>query len=451
MEYCGHVGRILEVNLNTREIRKKSLDLDLVDRFVGGWGINFKLAYDLMKPGTPPLSPENPIIIGVGPLVGTLSPGSSKVSVTTKFALPATEDDRHYVTTASSGSRQFGLMLKNTGYDHVVITGRAKTPVYLKIIDDDVEICDAGHLWGKKDIYETSDELSGKYGVCGVIAIGRAGENLIRFAMAATDKVNTLGRSGFGAVMGSKNLKAIVVQGTKGVRVSDQARLMKTVDTMYQNFQTNMKPHNDPVGLGAWPILVMPNFDPGVWSKDDWDALYGERKWHELNIQARACSSCWIACRPAAKVKDGEFTGVNMETGNFLWVQVVGQRLGLADFRQAMKLYDLANRAGVSHVASFKVKEPLMVEFTKIPLEEAKAMKRPTVRATVLEEYKKYVIAVGPNEAGRFTVASDQEGQMIRTRIKRSAAALGLDVRLKKVRNEILFWHENGASGFSVS
>lgn len=91
------------------------------------------------------------------------------------------------------------------------------------------------------------------------------------------------------------------------------------------------------------------------------------------------------------------------------------------------------------------VKKPLMAEFTKIPLEEAMAMKRPKARATVLEEYKKYVFSLGPNEASRFTVSNDKEGQMLRTRIKRSADALGMAVKVKKVRNEILFWYENGS------
>lgn len=338
MEYYGYAGNILYVDLTTGEIRKEPLDLELAKRFVGGWGINFKLAYDLMKPGTDPFSPDNPIIIGVGPLVGTLAPGAAKVAATTKFALPATEDGRYYITTASSGSRRFGLMLKNAGYDHVVITGRAKAPVYLKIIDDDVEICDGGELWGKKDTYETTEELMDRYGNCGVIAIGRAGENLIRFAMALTDKRSTLGRSGFGAVMGSKNLKAVVTQGSKGVKISDPPRFMKVVDSIYQRLMRlpYVKPQHDLGAHSTWRPIIVPNVDPGIWSKYDWDARYGIENWYQVKKDVKSCTSCWLACRVAVEIRDGEFAGVTSETGHYMWVAVVGQKLGLTDQREAV-------------------------------------------------------------------------------------------------------------------
>jgi len=208
MEYCGYAGNILHVDLTNNKIQKEPLDRDLIEKYMGGWGINFMLAYDLLKPNTDPFSPDNPIILGAGPLVGSSVPGSPKICATTKFSLPATPDGRNYITSAVSGSRRFGKMMKMAGFDHVVITGKAKRPVYIHISDENIEICDAEYLWGNTDIYATTDSLIQKHGKCGVIAIGRAGENLCRFSMAITDKKSTLGRSGFGAVMGSKKLKA---------------------------------------------------------------------------------------------------------------------------------------------------------------------------------------------------------------------------------------------------
>lgn len=233
MEYFGYAGTIAYVDLTTGQVRKENLDLDCAKKFLGGAGLNLRLAYDLIKPGADPLSPDNPILIGAGPLVGTLAPGSGRFSGTTKFALPASQDNRFYVASANGGGRRLGLMLKCAGYDHLVITGRASRPVYLKIIDDDIEICDANDLWGKKDTYQTTDELVARYGRCGVIAIGKAGEKLVKFALAIVDKRSTLGRNGFGAVMGSKNLKAICVRGTKGVKIKDPKRFMKEVDRLY--------------------------------------------------------------------------------------------------------------------------------------------------------------------------------------------------------------------------
>jgi aldehyde:ferredoxin oxidoreductase len=147
MDYYGYAGQILHVDLTSGDIRKELLDIDFAHKFLGGWGINYRLAYDLLKPGTEPLSPGNLIILGVGPLIGTLVPGAGKVAATTKLPTVASKHERKYVVaTAVGGSQRFGAMIKNAGYDNVVITGRAKKPSYLKIIDDDVEICHVKNL-----------------------------------------------------------------------------------------------------------------------------------------------------------------------------------------------------------------------------------------------------------------------------------------------------------------
>ena len=136
MDYYGYAGNILYVNLSTGEIRKEPLELKIARDFIGGFGINNKLAYETMKPGTEPLSEENPIIIGAGPLIGTFAPGASRVAATTKEPLTGA------ITTAC-GSMTFAPQLKWAGYDHIVITGKAKHPVYLRVFDDKVELCDA--------------------------------------------------------------------------------------------------------------------------------------------------------------------------------------------------------------------------------------------------------------------------------------------------------------------
>jgi aldehyde:ferredoxin oxidoreductase len=184
MDYYGYVGKILYVDLTSGEIETQQLDENVLKEFIGGWGINYRLEHDLLKPGTDPLSPDNPIIIGVGPLCGTLALASGKVTATMKLPIHASRrEEKYIVNTAVGGSNQFGIMMKNAGYDHIVITGRAKKPSYLKIVDDDIEICDAGDLWGKRDVYETSDELAnrhrGKTGKAGTWVIGKAGENLV--------------------------------------------------------------------------------------------------------------------------------------------------------------------------------------------------------------------------------------------------------------------------------
>ncbi len=347
MESFGYAGGILHVDLTRGEIRKEPLDPALVEGFLGGWGINYRLIRDRLAPGTDPLSPENPIVLGAGPLVGTLAHTGNKIAGTTKFALPASEDGRHYVASAIAGTSRFGSMMKCAGYDHLIVTGRAKAPVYLKIADDDVEICDASGLWGKSDVYETSETLQGKYPDAGVIAIGRAGENRVRFAMAMADKRRTLGRSGFGAVMGSKNLKAVVARGTKGIKIADRKRFLKKVGRLYPLNSFLSRQMSDLGDHAGWASAVSMNMNPGLWSVFDWNERYGVGKWYEVKKNVKACSACNIACHVAYRIRDGEFAGLESETGHYMWPAIKGQYLGLTDHREAIKLLDMANRAGM--------------------------------------------------------------------------------------------------------
>jgi len=212
-EYYGYAGKILYVDLSTGSIRTESLNRGWIRDFIGGMGINVRLAYDLIKPGMDPLGPENPVIIGAGPLTGTVAPSATKVTVTFKQPLNSAIG-----TAVGCG---FAPMLKWAGYDHIVITGSAEKPVYLKIFDDEVEICDATELWGL-DIYEATDAIRRKEGRdVSVICMGRAGENLVKTSLCLIDKVSHIGRGGLGAVFGAKKLKAIVVRGTRGVKIAD--------------------------------------------------------------------------------------------------------------------------------------------------------------------------------------------------------------------------------------
>jgi aldehyde:ferredoxin oxidoreductase len=179
----GFAGNILYVDLNSGAIHKQALDYDLARKFIGGLGLCIKLAYDTIIPGTDALSPDNPIVLGAGPLVGTNLPSCSRVYAVTKF--PASET----IGWCGAGGVNFGYLFKNAGYDHVVIKGQADHPVYLKMMNDRVEICDATALWGK-DVEETDQILRESVkSPCGAITIGQAGENRVVFSMAFLDKM----------------------------------------------------------------------------------------------------------------------------------------------------------------------------------------------------------------------------------------------------------------------
>ena len=195
--------------------------------FLGGYALNSRIGYELIKPQTNPLSENNPIVIGTGPITGTAVPGSSKAALLTKFPLTGA------ISNAICGSR-FGLLLKSAGYSNMIITGKADSPVYIKILDDKVEILDATSIYGK-DINEATDDLWRRHGSHNsVLAIGEAGENQVAISLALVDKIHTWGKGGLGAVMGSKNLKAILVNGTKGIEVYDPKGFLQIVNDVFK-------------------------------------------------------------------------------------------------------------------------------------------------------------------------------------------------------------------------
>ncbi len=213
MEYL-RTGTILRINLTDGKITKEPTD-PYVEKFVGGMGINTKLLYEGVGPEVKPLDPENMIILGVGPLVGTLYPACNRVHAT--FKSPVTK-----AIGQSNMGGFFGPELKFAGYDHVVIQGRSEKPVYIYINNEYVGIKDAQRIWGK-DCYEgpkiIQEEL--KDPEIKVISIGPAGERKVLYSTVNSPVGQSFSRNGMGAVMGSKNLKAIAVRGTKGVRVAD--------------------------------------------------------------------------------------------------------------------------------------------------------------------------------------------------------------------------------------
>jgi len=331
MEMGGYAGNVLHIDLTKSKVEREPLDPELAKSFVGGFGVNVKFAYDLIKPEIDPLSQENVIIIGVGPLVGTIAPGSSRVFVVAKFPINNT------IGWAGAGGMSFGCMFKNAGYDHVIVKGRAARPVFLKIFDDDVEICDAEGLWGR-GIEKTCDELWKKFGrPAGIVSIGQAGENLVKFAMAYIDKTSTLGRGGFGAVMGSKNLKAIIARGTKGVRVSDSRKFMRLCNELIERIK-------DYPRLKEWQelgLMVSLPFLPRE--------LYLEK----LKKDRICCTSCPIGDKDVIQIKEGEFKGLTTYTSSV--VNTVMPMLWGLPYDEAVKCIALLDDYGMDMFEFFAV------------------------------------------------------------------------------------------------
>src|SRR5512139_1229531 len=200
-------GKILHVNLTTGGIAPKPLEEKKVLKYLGARGFNARLLWEIVPPGVDPLGPENVLIFGTGTLTGTSAPTSGRTTVSCKG--PATG---LYLKTSVGG--HWGAELKFAGYDYLVIEGRAAKPVYLLIRDDSAEIRDATDLWGK-DVRQTTQSIEHALGDpdVQVACIGPAGENRVLFASIMMNYYNAAARGGIGAVMGSKNLKAVAVRG----------------------------------------------------------------------------------------------------------------------------------------------------------------------------------------------------------------------------------------------
>ncbi len=326
----GYAGSLLQVDLTGGRIERKPLDPGAARNFLGGLGLGVKLAYDLMEPGTDPLSPENVVVLCAGPLVGTAAPGASRVCGVTKLPI------NRAVGWAGAGGMNFGCMLKNAGYDGLILRGRADRPVYLRICDEEVELRSAEGLWGK-GVGETCERLWAELGKrSGVVAIGQAGENLVRFAMAFVDRTSTLGRGGLGAVMGSKNLKAVAVEGTKGVGVSDPGRFMELVEGLFERMRgwERLKEWHE---FGFW--LGLP--------------LLPREVFYELKGERVSCVSCPIGDKDLVRIREGRFGGFTKWTTSALNT-VVPMFFGLS-LEESVRLVAILDDYGMDMFEFFSV------------------------------------------------------------------------------------------------
>lgn len=345
----GYAGSILHVDLSTGRVRKEELSQKLARDFVGGWGVNAALAYDLIKPGTPALSPEMPVILGAGVLNGTLAPSTPKSFLTTK-------DPAANTIATAVGSGYFGAMMKWAGYDHIVIHGKAEKPVYLKIIDDRVEIKDASTLWGK-DINEATDALRATVkGNCSVLCTGPAGENRVKIALALIDKCSTMGRSN-GGNLGSKNLKAVLVQGNKGVKLAQEKKFLAEADKLKEAaLKDPLRDKWVELGLyfvfSAWlkaGFFIHEN-QTRIYPQDKAEKLFGMQHFLKSKESSLGCPSCLTPDKFACRITEGNTSRPCFVSTSLDPAMLFGLKCGIENFEQTMQLHDIANRLGIDEL-----------------------------------------------------------------------------------------------------
>jgi aldehyde:ferredoxin oxidoreductase len=305
----AYAGKILRVNLTTGKISTETLSEKMAKDYIGGIGLGIKLLMDNSKPGTDPFDPDNPIIYLTGPLSGTLGPtGGNSYAVVSKS--PATGG-------VANGESHgfFGPDLKRAGYDAVIITGKAPKLSYLWIDDDKIEIRNAEHLQ-YKSVKATDDMIREELGdfYIRVSAIGEAGERLCRFAAIINDEFRAIGRSGIGAIMGSKNLKAVAVRGTHDVNVADFDGFREFIKMIYERmkgpatkkYKTLGTPQNVLV-LNSLNALATNNFSNSQF--EGAEKVSGEWLNEHYVKKIVGCATCGMRCDHIAVVPEGPYQG----------------------------------------------------------------------------------------------------------------------------------------------
>jgi aldehyde:ferredoxin oxidoreductase len=302
----GYGGRILRIDLTSGKITKEPTPDDLIRDYVGARGFIIRTLFDGLRPGTDPLSPEALFITSTGPLTGLFVPSSGKIQTGGKSPITGGYGE------ANSGGH-FPAELKMAGYDMIVVTGKNERPCYIVVDDDDVRIEDAGEIWGKGSI--TAEEILKK--TLGedfqIATIGPGGENLVKIACITHDFGRQAGRTGLGAILGSKKVKAICVRGTKTIPVHDVDGLIEVGRRMYEQCFTNPAFElwqtygtsavvNWANRIGAFPTR---NFQSGYFER--FTDISGPRMRKDIVLINKACFSCAMCCGKYSHTKTRDY------------------------------------------------------------------------------------------------------------------------------------------------
>lgn len=346
----GWVGKLLRVNLSNGNIKEEPLNLNDAKLYLGARGLGTKIFMNEVDPKVEPLSPENKLIFLTGPLTGTLASSAGRYEVVTKAPLTGTIG-------ASNSGGHFGPELKFAGYDGIIFEGKAEKPAYLYLNNGEAELRSAEHLWGKT-VFETTDELVNETNAGARVAcIGPAGEKGVLYATIMNDKHRAAGRSGLGAVMGSKNLKAVVVKGTGSVDVA------KPKEFMASCLDARAKLKANPVTGGGLPtygtqILVNILNQSGALPTRNWrdggifenaEDTSGEALSEKYLVKAKGCFACSIGCGRVTRIPDGKFKGMG-EGPEYEAGWSFGADCGVKDLAAVCKANFLCNEYGLDPI-----------------------------------------------------------------------------------------------------
>jgi len=348
----GFTGSILRVNLSTNEMKREPIDEEQARLFIGGRGYGTKIIYDEVEPTVDPFSPTNKVVITTGPVGGSHVPSSGRTMVVTKG--PQTG-----AIACSNVGGFFGPELKEAGYDMVIIEGKAEKPVYLWINDDNVEFRDAQHLWGK-NMPEVDERTKGETDrKARVMAIGPAGVKLSRMAAVMFDIHRAAGRSGVGAVLGSKNFLGIAVKGSGKIELFDPEETRKVVENTRKIIQENPTTSRALPALGTASAVNAMNALGAFPVRNYQDAFIenaadtgGEVIAEKLLIRKGACAVCPIACGRITEIREGKYKGHSGEGPEYESDWSLGFMCGVGDLNAITYANYLCNEYGLDTISA---------------------------------------------------------------------------------------------------
>lgn len=439
----GWNGTILSIDLSAQEIKTETLEEQVYEAFIGGKGLGTYLLYNRLNAGIDPLGPENILIFLTGPLQGLPAPNVGRWTLVTKSPLTGFILDSH-----SGGA--FGREIKNAGYDAVCITGRADEPVYVSINDDDVRIKKAGELWGK-GVYETTRRLRETFTKgASIYTIGVAGENQNLIACGCCDIAHQTGRGGAGAVMGSKNLKAVVAHGTRKVSAADIETIREinkwVITTWREKENTLFKRYGTPFLVefsnqkGTFPTR---NYQSGYF--EEYEKITPgpmEEKW---GLGAHhSCPQCIMQCTRAYKTEDPEQPGREVESCiEYESLGLLGGNTGISNIQSVLQLNYLCDDFGIDSISAGGT-----IGFVMELVE----------KGVITEEEVGFTLKFGDGEAAiqllRMMAHREGFGETVADGVRRAAERIGrgsdqFAVHVKGL--ELPAWDPRGKKGLGLS
>lgn len=352
----GYAGKILIVDLSKGKVVSKELERSRAKKYLGGVGLAASYLWEHIDANTDPLGPENMLIFTTGPVNGTGFPPTGRFAVCSRSPLTNIWAESH-------AGGFFGPMLKYAGYDMVIITGRASTKVYLAIDDRNVELRKAEHLWGR-DVLETNERINEEFPDAEIACIGPAGENMVKYASIQVCRHRALGRTGMGAIMGAKGLKAVAVRGTGEISVAHFEKFWEFVEHARERYTKERWGIAAQESLGKYGTtslveaeqeigrLPTKNHSTGVYK--DYDKIGGEAIRAHVRKKRRACMGCAIQCKYVAVVDEGKYRGTVTEGPEYETIVAFGSDELNADLGSIVHANYLCNKLGLDTISTGK-------------------------------------------------------------------------------------------------